>query len=134
MTWADTLAPRAVGAGLTAVLRLAGTPARLVAPDDRRGEGANTRHGAAALIGSPGGTEEIAIVALPAVSTSFAAHAVLPLLDAVVPIVLAGRTTFAELRRTLLATAGGGGEGVPVAAVLVLDAKPARRAEADTSA
>lgn len=133
LSWADGVAPRAIGAGLVATMRLAGTPARLVDPaasSSSAGDGPVTPRLAAALHPRPGAPEEVAVVALPAVSTSFAAHAVLPWLDAVVVVVLAGRTTEAELWRTLRATAGSGGAGAPVAAVILLDTKPATRTRA----
>ena len=46
----------------------------------------------------------------------------LPLLDAVVLVALAGRTTVAELRQAL--RAAGGSRGVPVAAVILVEALP----------
>lgn len=126
LSWADSGAPRAIGAGLAEVMRLAGTPARLVdpaaGPPREPGEGPLGQGLAAALERPQGGPEEVAIVALPAPATSFAAHAVLPLLDAVVLVVLAGRTTHAELRRALRARGG-----VPVAAVVLVETRPVPR-------
>lgn len=126
LSWADSGAPRAVGAGLAEVMRLAGMPARLVDPAEELPGGTGHdllgRGFAAALGKPPGGPDEIAIVALPAPATSFAAHAVLPLLDAVVLVALAGRTTYAELRHALRVRAG-----VPVAAVILVETTPVPR-------
>lgn len=124
LSWADSLAPRAVGAGLAEVMRLAGTSARLVDPDTAprvsSGNGPGSQDLAASLRKPPGGQDEVAIVALPAAETSFAAHAVLPLLDAVVLVALAGRTTFDELRQASRAV----GPGAPIAAVVLVQSTP----------
>lgn len=127
LSWADSLAPRVIGAGLVEVMRLAGTSARLVDPDmaprASSGGGPVVQDLAAALDEPLGRPEEVAIVALPAVATSFAAHAVLPLLDAVVLVVLADRTTFAELRQASRAV----GAGAPIAAVVLVRSTPIPR-------
>lgn len=122
-SWENGPASRVIGTGLAEVLRSAGMSATVVDPDGppEQAGAAAVVEGVAASLALP--QEGIAVVILPAFSPSLAAQAVLPLLDAVLLVALAGHTTTAALRNTL--RAAGGGRATPVAGVILVEASRA---------